>query len=262
MAARTCFVISLVCVMLVSGCKAPRRRSRTTSPTSTPTSTQTPSSDFSPSSYTVYNVRRGDTLYSLANRYGVSVGRLLRENAHIDDPNDIEVGQIVLIPEKAGVEPPDPGSFYEGPQTGSGTGGGAPRAVSRRSLHKGNPGARFWWPTAGRLSRRYGAKVRGFTEPGIGIAAPAGTKVCASADGTVIVRVNERGSPQAGWASVVAIRHSGDFVSWYGLLGQVSVREGHRVRKGQKIGTVGERGELAFRLYRDERPIDPRRYLP
>ena len=264
MGLRNPFIVLLMLVLLVSGCKAPRRRSRPTTPTSTSTRNvqSSSTSDFNPSSYTVYNVRRGDTLYSLANKYEVSVARLLQENAHIDDPADIEVGQIVLIPDTGGVEPPDPGAYYEDPPATSGSSGGAPRTVTNRSLHKGDRGARFWWPTVGRVTRRYGAEVDGFSEPGIGIAASAGTKVCAVDDGTVIVRVDEQGSPQAGWANVIAIRHSGDYVSWYGLLGTVSVREWQKVRQGQKIGTVGRRGELAFRLYRWERPRNPLKYLP
>jgi len=267
MGVRTSLTISLLLVVLVSGCKTPSQRPHRTSTSSTTTysspDVQTGSSDFSPSSYSVYSIRQGDTLYSLAKKYGVSVDRLLAENAQIDNPSDIAVGQTILIPEKPGVDPPeDPGEYYAGSLTSSNASSGSPREVSRSSLHQGNPSARFWWPTAGRLTRKYGQKVRGFTEPGIGISAPAGTRVCASADGTVIVRVDERGSPEAGWANVVAIRHSGGFVSWYGLLGNVSVKEWQKVRQGQKIGTVGSRGELAYRLYRRERPVDPQRYLP
>jgi len=65
----------------------------------------------------------------------------------------------------------------------------------------------------------------------------------------------------------VAISHSGGIASWYAYLDQVLVERGQSVSKGQLIGTVGRSGaaprpELAFRLYQDDRPVNPERLLP
>jgi LysM repeat protein len=46
-----------------------------------------------------YIVKRGDTLTSIAGRYGVTIARLKRANG-IDDPNLIIVGQTLQIPER------------------------------------------------------------------------------------------------------------------------------------------------------------------
>ena len=64
------------------------------------------------------------------------------------------------------------------------------------------------------LTRRYGATVRQLPEPGIAIAAPTGTQVCAVAAGTVIARVSEGHSREAAWGNVVAVEHAGGIVSF------------------------------------------------
>ncbi len=115
--------------------------------------------------------------------------------------------------------------------------------------------------------RRYNGRVRGLKEPGIGLAAPVGTEVCAVADGEVVAGVAAGRSPRPGWGNVLCVRHAGGIVSWYGCLARMTVREGERVRQGQRIGTVGDSGaaaepELALRLFKDERPVDPLGYLP
>lgn len=48
----------------------------------------------------IYVVQRGDTVFSIANRYGVSAQRIISSN-HITDPNNLVVGQalIILIPD-------------------------------------------------------------------------------------------------------------------------------------------------------------------
>jgi len=46
-------------------------------------------------------VQRGDTLYSLGRRYGVSWQTLMTHN-NLDDPTDLNVGQILRIPAEAG----------------------------------------------------------------------------------------------------------------------------------------------------------------
>ena len=54
--------------------------------------------------YVEYTVRRGDTLWDIARRYGTTVEAIVRENA-IADPNRIYVGQVLRIPvDPEGVE--------------------------------------------------------------------------------------------------------------------------------------------------------------
>jgi len=212
--------------------------------------------------YIVYQVEEADTLYGLGEKFGIPWKRIVQEN-DIRDVRSLRSGQILLIP-VSGTQV----AAHDRPTTEPRHRSAATvRAVPKSSLHRGRPDSRFWWPTRGKLCWRYGGQVRGFSEPGIGIEAPAGTEVYSVAGGKVISCVEGRASHGAGWGNVVAVRHSDGFVSWYGLLGSITVREGQTVSKGQKIGTVGPEGaagsaQVAFRLYHNERPDDPLRYLP
>ncbi|MGO1468428.1 MAG: LysM peptidoglycan-binding domain-containing protein [Tissierella sp.] len=46
-----------------------------------------------------YVVRPGDTLYSIAHRYGISLAKLMAANPGVD-PNNLMVGQLICIPDK------------------------------------------------------------------------------------------------------------------------------------------------------------------
>lgn len=51
-----------------------------------------------------YTVQRGDTMYQIAQRFGVSLDALLRANPQISNPNNITPGQVINIPTEA--QPP------------------------------------------------------------------------------------------------------------------------------------------------------------
>jgi murein DD-endopeptidase MepM/ murein hydrolase activator NlpD len=115
--------------------------------------------------------------------------------------------------------------------------------------------------------RAYGRPVRGLADPGIAIKAPAGTEVCAVAAGRIIAVVGADGEGVSAWGRSIAVSHSDGYVSWYGHLNAVLVRKGQKVSKGQAIATVGASGaasepQLAFRLYHNDRPVDPMGRLP
>lgn len=61
-----------------------------------PSSTQTETSN----STITYTVKKGDTLGSIAKKYGVSVNDILAVNPSIKNPNLISVGQVIKIPSK------------------------------------------------------------------------------------------------------------------------------------------------------------------
>lgn len=74
---------------------------------------------------------------------------------------------------------------------------------------------------------------------GVDFAAPRGTRVIASADGTV-VSAGRRG----GYGNAVEIRHGGSITTLYGHLSGFAggIRAGTRVRQGEPIGYVGSTG--------------------
>ena len=93
-----------------------------------------------------------------------------------------------------------------------------------------------------RLSSPFGKRkhpILGFTKHhnGTDFAAPIGTPIMASGDGTVI---------KAGWCgnggNCVRIRHNSSYKTGYGHLSKFATKKGRRVRQGQIIGYVGNTG--------------------
>ena len=212
-----------------------------------------------PVSYFVYRVQQGDTLYALGERFHVSSQELADLNS-VDRPDKLRIGMPLLVPQAEGVKAAEPPAPRPRPTEA------VRQAVARSDLHRGKPSAQFWWPTQGCVVRHYGDRIRGLADAGIGIAAPAGLEVYAVAGGTVTTCARSGSASGSAWGNAVAISHAGGMVSWYAQLGRILVEEGTRVKKGQAIGTVGVgadgRPGIAFRLFREDRPVDPEDYLP
>lgn len=58
----------------------------------------------------LYTVKPGDTVFSIARRFGVSLEELIAANPHISDPNLIYPGDVLCVPVKA-PKPTCPGGF-------------------------------------------------------------------------------------------------------------------------------------------------------
>jgi len=93
-----------------------------------------------------------------------------------------------------------------------------------------------------RLSSSFGKRkdpILGFTKHhnGTDFAAPTGTPIMASGNGTVI---------KAGWCGAggkcVRIRHNSSYKTSYGHMSKIATRAGRRVKQGQIIGYVGSTG--------------------
>jgi murein DD-endopeptidase MepM/ murein hydrolase activator NlpD len=127
---------------------------------------------------------------------------------------------------------------------------------------RGRSPSRLLWPVDdGRWVRGYGY-VRS-TRPdllhrGIDIAADAGTVVRAAADGIVAYSDNE----VRGYGNLVLIVHANGWVTLYAHNARTTVQPGYRVRRGERIGLVGQTGiargpHLHFELWHEGRAIDP-----
>ena len=116
----------------------------------------------------------------------------------------------------------------------------------------------FRWPARGRI-------IQGFksgSSDGINIAVPEGTSVKAAEGGVVAYA----GSELKGYGNLVLIRHPNGFVSAYAHNGEVSVKRGETVKRGQTIAKSGQSGnvsspQLHFELRKGSTPVDPTQYL-
>ena len=74
-----------------------------TSPTSPPDPTARPTPGASP---VLYRIRSGDTLAKIARRNDITVAELLAANPQITNPDHVEVGQIIVIPQPSATPAP------------------------------------------------------------------------------------------------------------------------------------------------------------
>ncbi|WP_207706885.1 SafA/ExsA family spore coat assembly protein [Alkaliphilus pronyensis] len=58
---------------------------------------------------TIYTVRPGDTMFRIANEYGISLQQLIEANPQVQNPNIITPGQKICVPSK--IVPPPPPEF-------------------------------------------------------------------------------------------------------------------------------------------------------
>jgi murein DD-endopeptidase MepM/ murein hydrolase activator NlpD len=102
----------------------------------------------------------------------------------------------------------------------------------------------FIWPARGRISGRFGSQRIYRGEPGsfhggVDVAAGVGAPVVAPADGVVVLA---GGPPFSLEGNLVIIDHGHGLSSAFLHLSRVDVREGQRVRQGERIGAVGATG--------------------
>ena len=108
-----------------------------------------------------------------------------------------------------------------------------------------------------RRIRYYGYKVR--PHKGTDYAAPIGTPIMATADGTVTESTRKGGN-----GKYVKIRHNGTYSTQYLHMKKQNVKRGEFVRQGDVIGWVGMTGNtggphVCYRFWRNGRQVDPLR---
>lgn len=129
----------------------------------------------------------------------------------------------------------------------------------------------FDWPVwEARMTRGFlpkGTKKRRRPHKGIDLAAPRGSAVMTSHDGTVIYT----GSGFKGYGKMIMIESNSEtgtgFATLYGHLDKIVVYEGKKVRQGEVIGALGNTGRssgphLHFEIRKLNGPIDPLPLLP
>jgi murein DD-endopeptidase MepM/ murein hydrolase activator NlpD len=116
----------------------------------------------------------------------------------------------------------------------------------------------FRWPARGRIIAAF--KAGG--NDGINIAVPEGTSVRAAESGVVAYA----GNGLKGYGNLVLIRHPNGFVTAYANNGELDVKAGDTVKRGQIVAKSGQSGnvnspQLHFELRKGTTPVDPTSYL-
>jgi lipoprotein NlpD len=237
-----------------------------------------------------YTVRPGDTLIRISLDAGQNWRDIARWN-NLDNPNVIEVGQVlrVIPPAAAASANPSASSASSAsasapaastasaprvataasaaataasstPAASSSVVAAVPPSGSQPAAPSGEDEIAWGWPTVGP-----GMVLAGFDEQrnkGLDIGGKAGDPVLAAADGRVVYA----GAGLRGYGNLIILKHNNTYLSAYAHNQALLVKEDQSVRKGQKIAEMGssdaDRVKLHFEIRRQGKPVDPARYLP
>ena len=111
-----------------------------------------------------------------------------------------------------------------------------------------------------RVSSGYGMRKRA-RHNGIDLAAPTGTPIYATADGTI-----ERANWFSSYGNYIQIDHGNAIETRFGHLSRIVVSDGQKVHKGDLIGYVGSTGRstgphLHYEVRIAGKPVDPRPFM-
>ncbi len=192
-------------------------------------------------------VRSGETLFTIAWRYGKDYHDLARWN-NLGDGSLIYPGQVIRLSGTAASTAKRTTTATSKP------------ASSSRSEVKTQPALKWAWPTSGRIVADFDSGTSGGT--GLSIAGRAGQTVRAAAVGRVVYA----GGGLIGYGQLIIVKHNDTYLSAYGHNASLLVEEGDNIKKGQRIATMGEgpgqEPRLHFEIRRNGKPVNPRQYLP
>ncbi len=190
-------------------------------------------------------VRRGETLFSIAWRYGKDPADVARWN-QLGDGSLIHPGDVIRLSPSSGSTRPASSSNRPAPKP-------LPKVPTQ-------PPPPWTWPTSGKISVEFGGKPG--TGTGVLINGKAGQAIAAAASGRVVYA----GSGLIGYGQLIILKHNDTYLSAYGYNASLLVKEGETIRKGQRIATMGEgperKARLHFEIRRNGKPVNPRQYLP
>lgn len=238
-----------------------------------------------PVSFRDYKIKTGDTISSIAVKFGLTnISTLIAVN-NIENVRAIRAGQQIKIPNQDGlnhkvlkgeslnslsvkyrvsVEEILDANELSGEQLTIGQNLFIPGARLDSSSLKKALGELFSNPIKAqyRISSHFGKRADPFTgvssfHTGVDFACPTGTPIGATMGGKVVY---------VGWSNIfgnyVIINHGNGYQSLYGHLSKILCRSNQEVSQGTKIGLVGSTGystgpHLHFTVYKNGKLVDP-----
>jgi len=210
-----------------------------------------------------HTVRAGETAYSIARLYNVSVTALASWNG-LGPDLAVRNNQRLLIPTTSetvaplATTTPGTGTPTPIPQTSTKP---LPKPVA---VAKPKPAPKPATTKSSKMIKPVSGKVlRGFSKKsggneGIDYAAPTGTTVKAAATGTVALI-----SKSVGDTTIVLLRHPDNLYTVYSNITNVSLKKGQTVNAGEPVGIVagGSPSFVHFEVRKGTEAVDPAPYL-
>jgi len=233
-----------------------------------------------------YTIRRGDTLQTIASRFGIREDTIISAN-NLSSKSQIQVGKTLKIPNMNGVYHSvkkneslssisraygvDMTRIADANNMSSATiriGERIfiPNAKLNASVLRNFYGETFIWPVRGQISSPFGYRINPFSgqrtfHAAIDIVVNRGTAVKATREG----KVADKGY-NAVFGNYVIIRHADGYQSLYAHLDSILAQKGASVNQGETIGRSGNTGQstgphLHFAIFRNGQAVDPRQYV-
>lgn len=232
-----------------------------------------------------HTVAPGDTLYNISVRHGLDPQHLAKLNM-ISDPTQLRIGQVLHLPESVSepreyvpnaavrvnriapdetlggmpsVAPAQPVETEQpapvvtaSPEPAPVVSAPAQSAQPAQSkIPAVTPGQRMIWPVRGKILSDYAQN-----RMGLDIAATRGDVVVSAMQGEVILVGFLKD-----YGNLVIVKHAPTLVTAYGHVDGVVVKQGTKVKSGQKIAEVDAGGKLRFEVRDKGKPVDPMGYL-
>jgi lipoprotein NlpD len=201
---------------------------------------------------------KGDTLYGISKRYGVSVERLAQLN-QLKKPYVIKPGQTIFLkPLKTEAQ----STARVSEKTKTRPGKTSPTVSSNTQSQSVSWPKTISWqrPANGKIVKKF-SRWRNDAK-GIDIEGKLGNAIVAAADGKVVYS----GNGLISYGNLIIIKHNKSFLSAYAYNRKLLVQEGDMVKAGQKIAEMGRKDKLSPRLHfeirKNGKPVDPLKYLP
>lgn len=216
-----------------------------------------------------HRVQPGESLHSIAWRYGRDFRELAAEN-DIAPPYRVYPNQLITLEDTGAWRPASapPASPRAQPPVKKAPQGPVSTASNKKTQtakapitkHTGKAPSVWRWPHAGPIIE--GFSNAGYGSKGIDIAGKEGDPIVAAAAGEVVYA----GSGLLGYGRLVIITHNEEFLSAYAHNSKILVAEGGTVKAGDPIAEMGSSGTNRVKLHFEVRkrgvPVDPKGYLP
>lgn len=218
-----------------------------------------------------HKVERGETAYTIARLYQVSVTSLAEWNG-LGSDFAVREGQYLLIPVASRAPPAAASATAVTTVPGQGSPTPTPPSAtqplpdeqvapaSKKDTSTTDVGqaskstARMALPVQGKIVRPYS---KGKNE-GIDIAGSPGASVTAAADGSVAAITSD-----ADQVPIIVVRHPDNLLTVYANVGGIKVKKGDKVKRGQKLAELrgGDDAYVHFEVREGFDSVDPSPYL-
>lgn len=221
-----------------------------------------------------YRVKSGDTLFSIAFKYGLNYKELASLN-RIPAPYVIYPKQKIRLSSKVKTVKQTVKKSTANSQKAKTTPTKVVKSNKKQTTvnnknqivktpsntkTKSKKALNWVWPVSGDVIKGFSNK--GVSSKGIDIKGKKNGKVVSASDGIVVYA----GNGLIGYGNLVIVKHSDEYLSAYAYNQEILVKEQQSVKAGQKLAIIGGKGSqtslLHFEVRKDGQPINPLKVLP